>query len=292
MTSSVRLPDGRGLDLWEGGDPGGRPVVFFHGCPDSRLAAVPGDEAARVAGARLVAFSRPGYGGSDPGESDHVSVADDTPALADALGIGSFAVLGMSIGAGYALACAARHPDRVSSAAVVSAAGDVTRMDPPVPRDGLDEGGRAFFARLAGSSVEAAVASMRPDFTAYVAAAAPQDPDDRAVAARFRARLDDTDRRVAEGWSDALVARSMRESLASHEGYLRDAATTFRPWRFDLAAVACPVAVLHGRHDRQHSPRNAEWLSSTLSGATLTLLDEGHLGALHRHWPEIVGTLH
>ena len=38
----------------------------------------------------------------------------------------------------------------------------------------------------------------------------------------------------------ADLATSVREALVRHEGYLRDAALTFRPWAFDVAAVTLP----------------------------------------------------
>ena len=38
----VRLPDGRRAHLWQGGAASGPAVFFFHGCPDTRLAARPG----------------------------------------------------------------------------------------------------------------------------------------------------------------------------------------------------------------------------------------------------------
>jgi pimeloyl-ACP methyl ester carboxylesterase len=42
-------------------------------------------------------------------------LADDVQALADRLGLERFAVVGFSAGGGYALACAARLPDRISA---------------------------------------------------------------------------------------------------------------------------------------------------------------------------------
>ena len=74
--SRVRLPDGRRLDVWQGGDPRGLPLVFFHGTPGGRLQAALGDGAAARAGVRLVAFSRPGYGGSTDGRTTLSSVGD------------------------------------------------------------------------------------------------------------------------------------------------------------------------------------------------------------------------
>ncbi|MFC9693879.1 alpha/beta fold hydrolase [Kribbella sp. NPDC056951] len=116
----VRVPDGRWVELWDGGALGGTPVIFLAGCPDTRHAAYPGAEAARRLDVRLVGINRPGYGRSTSHASTHLSVADDVVAVADALGIERFAVVGMSIGGPYAVACAVRHPDRVTALGVLA----------------------------------------------------------------------------------------------------------------------------------------------------------------------------
>ena len=287
----VALPDGRRAQLWQGGDPAGRTVFFLHGCPDTRHAAYPGDAAARRSGVRLVAVNRPGYGRSDPHESGHRSVADDVAAVADLLGIERYGVLGMSVGGPYALACAARHPARVTSAAVVSAPGMAPAMDPPWHRDDLDDVGRSFVTGLARLPVEEAVQRMRPDFEAYVAGVAPQDPDDAALVTRWLAGLPPHDAAVLAGLSPAELAAAVREALARPEGYLRDAAVTFRTWDFDLGDVRCPVSVWAGERDANHPPRNSTWLARSLPDATLRVLPTGHLGTLHEHWDEILAEL-
>ena len=38
----LRLPDVRQVQLWQGGMAGGRPVLLFHGCPDTRRIAFSG----------------------------------------------------------------------------------------------------------------------------------------------------------------------------------------------------------------------------------------------------------
>jgi pimeloyl-ACP methyl ester carboxylesterase len=69
-----------------------------------------------------VSYDRPGYGGSSPHDGrTAVSAAADVAAIADALGIGRFAVLGHSGGGPHALACAALLPERVMAAVSVSA---------------------------------------------------------------------------------------------------------------------------------------------------------------------------
>lgn len=297
IEKELRLRDGRRLSLWEGGDPTGRPVIFFHGCPDSRRAAISGHDAAAAAGARLVAASRPGYSASDlpehaqPTGDEHVDVAHDTAELADRLGIGRFAVLGMSVGGPYAVATAALHPDRVRAAGVVEAPADVSGLGPAGHRDDLDDAARAFFRSLATTPAGAAAERMRPEFEAYVAGIAPADPDDAAVAARWLSALPPADAALVGAGGSSEVARAAREALARTDGYLRDAAVSFRPWQFDIGGVRCPVHAWYGDGDHTYSPRNGEWYAEAL-GATRTLLPgASHLGTLLQHWPDILTAL-
>src|SRR5689334_21870759 len=172
----LTLGDGRTLQWSEGGARDGVPVVFFHGCPDTRRAAWSGHDVAESAGIRLVAANRPGYGASTPAPPSYQRVVDDTGELADALGIDRFGVLGMSVGGTFALACAALLPDRVARAALVATPGEAPRIDPPYPRDDLDVPGRRFFDELARGTVEENVARVRPDFTDWRGQVAPDDP--------------------------------------------------------------------------------------------------------------------
>src|SRR6266536_1812907 len=102
------------------GDPNGQPVMYFHGWPGSRLEAELVSGEARTAGALVIAVDRPGMGGSDFQRGRRLlDWADDVVALADALQLERFAVLGVSGGGPYALACAHAIPQRVSAAATV-----------------------------------------------------------------------------------------------------------------------------------------------------------------------------
>lgn len=110
IDQQVILPDGRKLAYAEFGRPDGVPVLYFHGAPGSRLEPLLiGDDVLNQLGLRVIAPDRPGMGGSDfqrgRGFSDWPA---DVVALADALGLGRFAVLGNSGGGPYAAVCAAR----------------------------------------------------------------------------------------------------------------------------------------------------------------------------------------
>jgi pimeloyl-ACP methyl ester carboxylesterase len=293
----LRLPDDRLLQLWTGGAASGRAVLFFHGTPDSRLAAGSGAAAARRAGVRLVSFNRPGYGGSDPDDTSQASVADDAVAAADALGIERFAVLGMSIGGHYALGCAASHPERVTAAGVLACPAVVPELDPPLPRDGLGEEERRFFLDLAAGTVAANVEAMRPGFAEYVATilpadGSPEDRSDEAVARRLLGALDPRDAKLLGVTPADELAASAREALAQPDGYLRDAALAFRTWQVRPELVTCPTWLWYGAHDAQVSLRNGRWLAEHVPKARLVVRDDAaHLGPLLAHWDEILLTL-
>jgi pimeloyl-ACP methyl ester carboxylesterase len=64
--SHIVLPDGRRLAYAEFGAHGGRPVLYFHGSPSSRLEPLlVGDKVWTRHGLRVIAPDRPGMGLSD-----------------------------------------------------------------------------------------------------------------------------------------------------------------------------------------------------------------------------------
>src|SRR5205814_8376679 len=102
-------PTGRQLRYRAAGDPAAPPVISHHGTPGSRLPVNPDPHLGDAI--RIVSYDRPGYGGSDPRPDRSVAdVADDVAAVADALGIERFAVIGGSGGGPHALATAALLP--------------------------------------------------------------------------------------------------------------------------------------------------------------------------------------
>src|SRR4051794_14774368 len=114
----VTGPGDRTLCVHEAGDPGGRPIVVHHGTPTYGGLFHPWVADAEARGIRLVAYDRPGYGGSAPHRGRTVAdAAADVAAIADAPGIDRFATWGISGGGPHALACAALLGDRVVGAA-------------------------------------------------------------------------------------------------------------------------------------------------------------------------------
>ena len=260
----MQLPDGRVLDVWQGGDLRGSPVLFLHGTPGGRLQGALGDGAAARAGARLVAFSRPGYGGSSDARTSLASVARDAGALADTLGLDRFAVLGVSGGGPYAVATAAVLPRRVQAVGVVAGIGPLLDLDPAAAGD---------------PAVRAAVAG----------------DGDRAVAlqdATTTARWGAGSRgfvspEILEPWTP-----SGRPGRPSYRGASRDALAFAVGWDIDLAAVTAPVWLWYGDRDQQVPLEHGRWLHERLPTSTLVVREgAGHLATLMPYWHDILATL-
>ena len=117
----IALADGRSLAYAEFGDPDGRPVLFFHGTPGYRLNPWIQEPELRSLGVRLIAVDRPGVGRSTPRPHRRLlDWPDDVQALADALGLDRFAVVGFSNGGPHAAACAYKLGPRISGVALVA----------------------------------------------------------------------------------------------------------------------------------------------------------------------------
>ena len=137
---------GRTVAVRQAGDPGGKPVVFFHGTPSCRLDAAFADDLCAELGVRMVSFDRPGYGESPAAPFSLSSIARDTAPLADALDVERFATLGQSGGGPFSLASAAVLGDRITRAGV--AAGPAPYLEMPGLVDTLDDDDRKALALL------------------------------------------------------------------------------------------------------------------------------------------------
>lgn len=278
IDTTCTLADGRTVAYTDLGDPGGRPVVFFHGAPSSRLALVRLDDELATAGVRVVSPDRPGFGGSSPQPGRTLpGYGRDVVALADHLGLSRFTVAGHSSGGPYAVAAAALLPDHVTASLVVAG---VTDMGWPDAWDGY-------------VTVEADL-MRQPDEQSAVAAAERRfgadgsrffDVADFDMSDPDAAVLADPDEGAAE-MNDAIEA--FRQGVA---GYAQDVWLEGHPWPFDPATIGVPVHVVHGREDRLVPAAHNRHTAGLIPGATLEVLDgEGHLSIVRR-FPSLFAAL-
>lgn len=284
MTLEHRVPvDGRILAVLEAGDESGHAVVAIHGTPGSGLLWRGLAEDAEARGIRLLAYDRPGYGGSDPHPGRTVAdAAGDVAAIADALGVERFAVEGGSGGGPHTLACAALLPDRVVAAASLAGVA-------PYPAEGLDwldgmgqDNLDEFEATLAGR--ETLERYLREQADAMLAA----EPD--AIADTLRSLLSPPDAAALTGEFAEYLAESTRRAIGERlDGWIDDDFVFMNPWGFELGEIRVPVQLLHGAQDRFVPMAHGEWLAERIPGVDAHLSDEdGHLtiqlariGAVH-----------
>jgi pimeloyl-ACP methyl ester carboxylesterase len=246
----LRTADGRTLCYVDWGPADGYPVFSLHGAPGCRL-SVRGVDQIRSLGCRLVTYDRPGNGRSDrrPGR-DASDCVSDVEAVADALGLREFAVVGGSAGSHHALAVAARLPSRVSRAAALGAIA-------PLEVLGWDESSRLqdeetiHYLRICAKGGEAAAAFLGEMDAEMRTAADPNTVEGAAV-------LEQT-RNGVWGWVDDELACQI-------------------PWGFDPAEVTAPAAIWSNPHDTVTPPNHAEWLVDAMPSAFLVSSDNapGH----------------
>ncbi len=261
METDVPRPGGRTLHAYDTGG-GSLPVFWLHGTPNIGAPPVPLFALSEPLGIRWLGYDRPDYGGSTarPGR-DIASAAGDVAAVADALGLDSFAVVGHSGGAPHALACAALLPDRVRAAVGISGYA-------PYGSEGLD-----WFAGMSevGSAALHAALAGRAAKERYEAEAEADDPGftDADIAA------------LAGEWSWFLDV--VRPAIASGPGPLiDDDLALVSPWGFDVAAIRVPMFLLHGGEDRLAPVGHAAWLADHCPTASLRIDPAGgHISVLH-----------
>src|SRR5690349_8078907 len=131
QSAKISLPDGRLLSYAEFGDAAGYPLIWCHGNPGSRREAdLLEPLLLQRAKVRAIVPDRPGIGLSTwRGQRKLTDWPTDLAALTAALKIERFAVLGLSGGAPYALACARAMPHRVTRVALVSGVGPLAALD-------------------------------------------------------------------------------------------------------------------------------------------------------------------
>jgi pimeloyl-ACP methyl ester carboxylesterase len=281
----MQLLDGIKLTYAEYGAPGGAPVIYCHGLSGSRLEAKLLDlDAFARAGLRLIAPDRPGMGRSDfQPERGFSHWAADLDALAAHLQLEQFGVIGVSGGAGYALACACLMPERTTSVVILSGAGE---MGSPEVRRHLPFISRVLYGLAARSPrrVETLLRLTQPRDLG----------DPQAIRQRMSRSLPPSDVAVFDqpGRLEDFIASGNEAMRQGVSGLAWDTHVCARPWGLRLEEIDLPVRLLHGEADRNVPVAVARRLAAEIPGCQATIYPgEGHFSTVVNHVDEVIAAL-
>ena len=286
IDTTLELPDGRTLAFAEWTDARATPIFFFHGFPMSRL-FFPDPATAAELGVRAITLDRPGVGGSDP-QADH-RVADwpaDVIALADALGIDRFGVIGNSAGVPYALACAALIPERLTGVAVTNSASAMiylAREDPEIRAAVLDADDERIMDLFA-SDPEGAAKEVIEVGTEWVAGLAEHPEqilsgDDDEGDAWF---FEDPARR--DMFLDA-IREAVRQGI---DGVAVQWLAQLAPWGFRIEDIQMPIHVWLGANDRVTPPAVMRKLTDRIPDQVTTVWEDAGHNGIAKHLREVL----
>jgi pimeloyl-ACP methyl ester carboxylesterase len=250
-------------------------MFWLHGTPGARRQIpLEAREYAERKNIRLIGVDRPGIGSSTPHEYPNVlAFADDLRTIADVLGIDQMAVIGLSGGGPYTLACAAAMPDRVVVAGVL---GGVA----PTVGEAAIGGGLMGFGSKVAPALPVIGLPLRLAAVGLVHLIRPVAP----LAVKAYAMVSpEGDRRLLERpefgamFLDDLLNGSRKQLAAP----FADVTVFAKDWGFRLDEVKVPVRWWHGDKDHIVPFAHGQHVVARLPDAELyTLPGESHLGGL------------
>ncbi len=225
-------------------DPAKPAVVFVHGAANDHSVWLLQSRYFAHHGKGVLAIDLPGHGRSaGPVLGSVDAIADWLPRVLDAAGLAQAALVGHSLGALAALACAARHPARVAKVALLGPAVPMEVSEALL--DAAKANGHVAYELINGWSTSAG----------------------KQLGGNT----------VPGMW---LMGSAIRLMERTPPGVLHADLVACNAWTGGLeaaAAVRCPSLVVIGARDIMAPPRAAKALAETLAGArVVTLPDTGH----------------
>ena len=289
LDQTIMLSDGRRLGYDEYGPVDGKPLFYFHGTPSSRRdwRALGNEGLPERLGVRVIVADRPGMGLSSfqPGRR----IGDwpaDVAALADALGIERFAVLGYSGGGPYALACAQKISKRLTAAGIAAGEG-------PADQPGIYEGINPQALQFMQTAREKP-GQFRLTWS-MVCAMSRYAPSLLARRGGFFTGLPEADKVVIQKHPElaqALHAAMIESVRAGPRGPQWDAALAVSPWDFQVDTISIRIHLWQGECDRNVSPAAGRYFARTIPKyCAIFLTDEGHVSLVVNHLEKILHVL-
>jgi pimeloyl-ACP methyl ester carboxylesterase len=247
----------------------GAPILFVHGSPGGADQAVLMSTFLVDAGFRVIAPSRPGYGGTalDDANADPVSQAALHAALLDALDVDAVGIACWSGGGPSTYALAAAHPDRVRSIAAIAAVSHAYTFE------GTSES--LLMAGKAGRWIMKELVHHAPKTVVQSLAKEEGDLDKHQLKELVDHIWNDEGKRAFVLSLSELVTGPER-----HAGLKNDQAQFPKIGDLGLASITAPVLLVHGTADGDVPPEQSDHAHGALQTSELLAVEGGtHVAA-------------
>ena len=268
-SQTFKLPNNRLLGFSQYGNPNGKPLLFFHGLPSSRLECAEWAPLATKHDIHLIGIDRPGMGLSTFQPNRQIL---DWPAdvlrLADHLSLNEFSVIATSGGSPYSLACAYALPrDRLRCVGVLEGAGPWH----------LGTKGTLLIGRVAWNLWAWAPWTFKAVYERTAVPAARDADLERLnrIWGQAMERMREKDRRVFEdkGVRRLTVEGFRAAFIGGAEGPAHEVRLLTRDWGFRCEDVGFEgVKLWYGDEDTNTPLRIGQWMAERLKGSKLRVI--------------------
>jgi pimeloyl-ACP methyl ester carboxylesterase len=223
-------------------------------------------------GIRAIAFTRPGYAGSDRKVGHRIIDSnDDLQEILNQLDIENFVSVGWSGGGPYALASGLLK--KCTGVQLIASVSPYDAEDFDWFQDQTPE--MVEEAKVSAKSLEDSIAFKEGYYTELRDMTTEQFLVEYEKRSSFKA-FENAYREFSKD-----LSFSMREALRDGAiGYAEDEYAFLSNWGFETKEIQVPVGIWQGLDDKSVSPHMARWLNANIMKPTLKLLEGQHHGSI------------
>jgi pimeloyl-ACP methyl ester carboxylesterase len=272
MSNALQLSDGRFIEYIDNGVSSKSALILHHGTPTSMTVWGTWLAAAAEKGIRAIAFTRPGYAGSDRKVGHRVIDAnDDLEEILNQLDIENFVSVGWSGGGPYALASGLLK--KCTGVQLIASVSPYDAEDFDWFQDQTPE--MVEEAKVSAKSLEDSIAFKEGYYTELRDMTTEQFLIEYEKRSSFKA-FENAYREFSKD-----LSFSMRDALRDGAiGYAEDEYAFLSNWGFETKEIQVPVGIWQGLDDKSVSPHMAKWLNANIVKPTLKLLEGQHHGSI------------
>jgi pimeloyl-ACP methyl ester carboxylesterase len=272
MSNALQLSDGRSIEYIDNGVSSKSALILHHGTPTSMTVWGTWLAAAAEKGIRAIAFTRPGYAGSDRKFGHRVIDAnDDLGEILNQLNIENFVSVGWSGGGPYALASGLLN--RCTGVQLIASVSPYDAEDFDWFQDQTPE--MIEEAKISAKSLEDCITFKEGYYTELRDMTAEHflvEYEKRSSFKVFEAAYREFSKDLSFSMHDAL-----RDSVI---GYGDDEYAFLSNWGFETKDIQVRVGIWQGLDDKSVSPHMSRWLNANILNPTLELLEDQHHGSI------------